>query len=101
MIESEVLRYYETMWHHAISLNAIKDIKALFKEIESQRATANQLAEQSQRLRATAEHYRKALDLVKEYAEACHGQIYHPAAQQALGTLVNMVTQCFDSETGS
>ncbi len=86
---------------------AANDLIRFAAEIDLQRATANQLADITQRLRALAEGRRKALEHIKEYAEKVgvnlSGHCQKDLAigghcQHALGTVANMVQQCFDSE---
>ncbi len=81
-----------------IADHAAADVRALSMEIDAQRQLNNQLADQSQRLRAIVETQRKVLEKVKSYCEASTAHIKEKHASFVVGTIVGMVNQGLSPE---
>lgn len=98
MIE-DMLTYWRSRCTDPLAERAASDVCQLAGEIDQQRTTANELADQSQRLRALAESRRVVLDKIREYADQTGTCAKDSHARFALGTIVNMVNQ-LEAEAG-
>ena len=95
---SNMLTYYRNATG-SVAQMAWADIRTLAAALDQQRQTNNELADQSRRLRGLAESRRLVLAHIQTYAHDCSGAGHTAkSASFALGTIVNMVQQCWDVE---
>ncbi len=87
-----------TIASHANNAGAKQDLIRFAEAIATQRQTANQLAEQSQRLRAVVAQRGAVLDKIETYAAETMKHARDGHCKFALGTVVNMARQCRDTE---